>query len=545
MRKIISSVLAIIVTVIGITMPSGVEAQNMFEFKDVITDELMIEISQGEKVQFEKWNQINISVSEKEINEILIDKFFSGYLDSHPEILPDNMYYRSAKFNINKRTLNISMRLGKFRIGCDLSIVLDTESDDYISFGDPDIRIIGIRLPKFITRVITKDILPYKMSYEQMNDVGSFAKLEKINLTEGNCVICMSISEEMFVNSLKNFIPGSRIELLKDKRISDTVDLSSLKDIKFYINEETVNRIFNEQLQKYIESGDTVIQEGLSISDVKILLKDKLIGALLSYMGYPIEVQAEFEIFCLDNIVGIDMGEMYLEGRQLPSVIKNILTDFTKEIRFDLIKAGIPSFISVKNIYIENSEIVINISLDMLNREPLKIEQLEFLLGPGVKDENEYFEYFVPISDLNESVAEYINASLIQSGINSLINRSDITEDLKFLINEDSPIISDFSLDMIGRTIKIVFMIWNIPIEIQAEFSLDSSESTVILLVYNPVIKPADQQIPESVMSRIIGERLEFSADYNDVSRFFLVEELILHKFCLEQDGLIIRFSIK
>ncbi|HBN85237.1 MAG TPA: hypothetical protein DDZ89_15495, partial [Clostridiales bacterium] len=392
---------------------------------------------------------------EKEINEVLINGLLKNYMDANPNVLPGKTVYQSAEFNMTNETLSIAVLYGKLKIRCNAQVDIDTSDDDILSINNPKLRVFGIPIPGFITKWILKDVDSYEIAYKDITGADSPIQVNRIGFSDGLCHVQMVFPEDKVVNTFHTVVPNGPVELLKDKRISDYVDMNQLTDIHFYISEDTVNRVFNEQLLKYVESGDTVIPEGLQIKQVLVSLTDRLLSAKVDYMGIGMNVQADFEPYCKDNVVGIDMGEMYLDGQQIPSVMKEILEKFTKNIRFDLVKAGIPSFIRLKGLTLLEKELDVNLSLDLLDREPVTMEQLEFLLGSGVNDQNAFFEYFAPVNTLSSAVENLLNEELLQSTVGNILEKAPIPEDLHFLINKDLIRVTDISMNVLDQTARL------------------------------------------------------------------------------------------
>ncbi len=535
----------VIFLVIGILFAStGTYASTGLNLKDLFTDQTLHELKEGEKVNFANWNEIVVSVSEKEINEVLINGLLKNYMDANPNVLPGKTVYQSAEFNMTNETLSIAVLYGKLKIRCNAQVDIDTSDDDILSINNPKLRVFGIPIPGFITKWILKDVDSYEIAYKDITGADSPIQVNRIGFSDGLCHVQMVFPEDKVVNTFHTVVPNGPVELLKDKRISDYVDMNQLTDIHFYISEDTVNRVFNEQLLKYVESGDTVIPEGLQIKQVLVSLTDRLLSAKVDYMGIGMNVQADFEPYCKDNVVGIDMGEMYLDGQQIPSVMKEILEKFTKNIRFDLVKAGIPSFIRLKGLTLLEKELDVNLSLDLLDREPVTMEQLEFLLGSGVNDQNAFFEYFAPVNTLSSAVENLLNEELLQSTVGNILEKAPIPEDLHFLINKDLIRVTDISMNVLDQTARLVLNVWNMPMELKCRFSLTSEGERANLSFYEPDIIFDGQTVPENVVQKIIGDGLIFTATFNEISEFLCIDELVVKKFILDDTGLVIHFTL-
>lgn len=534
-----------IIFIVGILLEtSAVSAMTGLNIKDLLTDQTLHDLEEGKKLKFDSWNKIVISITEDEINEIFINRLLKNYLDTNPELLPKKTAYKSAKFNTDKGTLNVAVLYGALKIRINAEVTVDTADEHTLSVNKPKLRIMGIPIPGFITKWILKDAVSYTIDYQDIIGPDSPVQVDRIQFESGTCHVGMIFPEEKVVDMLQSVIPTGKIELLKEKHISDYMDLSQLSDMHFYISEETVNRIFNEQLHNYVEGGNTVIPNGLQIDRIAISLKDRLLNAHIGYMGFGMDVEAEFIPYCQGNVVGIDIGEMYLGGQQIPSAIKQIMDEFTKNVRFDLYNAGIPTFIRLKGLNLLENELDLNLSIDLLNREPVKIEQLEFLLGPGVGDQNAFFEYFAPISTLSQSINKLLTVELLQSAINNIIDKAHVPEGLDLLINEDFIRVTEFTMDIADKKARIELMVWNMPMEMNCNFTLSSDEKKVSLSFSDMNIIPDGQAIPSHILTQIMGDDFGFTAGLDDISRFLFIDELVFKKLALEDTGLVIQFTI-
>ena len=182
--------------------------------------------------------------------------------------MPKNTQFHSAVFDTENAKLHVAFLYGFLKIRCDTQVSIDTADENALSITEPKLKIWGIPIPRFITRLILKDMDSYRISYKEITGPDFPILINKIRFENKACLVEMEFPEEKAVDILKTLVPDKPVELLKDKNISDLVDLDQLSDIRFYISEDTVNRIFNDQLYAYIEGGDTVIPEGLQIKQV-------------------------------------------------------------------------------------------------------------------------------------------------------------------------------------------------------------------------------------------------------------------------------------
>jgi hypothetical protein len=530
--------------VIGVLLVSSMASAADFDIKELFTEQTIRDLSQGEKVNFSKWNRIVVSLSEMEINDIIIDKLLKNYLEANGELLPKNTKFHSAVFDTENATLNVAFLYGFLKIRCDTQVSIDTADENALSITEPKLKIWGIPIPRFITRLILKDMDSYRISYKEITGPDFPILINKIRFENKACLVEMEFPEEKAVDILKTLVPDKPVELLKDKNISDLVDLDQLSDIRFYISEDTVNRIFNDQLYAYIEGGDTVIPEGLQIKQVWVSLKDRLLKANINFHGFQMIVQMEFTPYCQDNVVGIDIGEMYLDGQQIPSALTDVFDEFTKNVRFDLAKAGLPSFIRLKGLNLLEKELEVNLSVDLLNREPVTIDRLEVLLGSGVHDPNAFFEYFAPTSALSDAVEKLLDIERIRLAVDRIITEAPIPKGLDLLINKDLVDVEDFSLDIADRSIRLTIKVWNLPMELKSKFSLTSEEGRVNLVFYDISQTLDGQGVPPHVMSQITGEGVVFTAAFHEISAFLCMDEIVVQKLALEDTGLVIRFHM-